>query len=136
MSVKDHIQALTQRVEFLERVLAKFPDIKENGQYFYSPSVNYIAEHVDIIHNGSWPFAMPYILFEGTPIYSDRMMFGLTTDEGYEVEWRQQMKNDGINPSILLKTEAIIQEFGYDTHFDTQASSDSYEDAFYGARRF
>jgi hypothetical protein len=135
MSINDSIERLKKQAAFLERAHQKFPDLRKEGHYLISLSVNAIAEHVDI-QRQTWPYAIPYVLFEDEPVFSQPMMFGLATDEGYTVEWKQEMTAHHINSSIIAKTESLIQSSGYEVHYETVASKNFWVDVWYGSRRF
>ena len=126
MNASEQIQAARQRLAILEKLEQQFPDLKINNdrwdnEYYVSASVNNKATHVRILHtcgccSDAVTLAEPYIIVEGTRIYSNPRQFQIGEKDGtYYLDvayygWEEEMKKHNIPEGIIKQIEAHLAD--------------------------
>lgn len=120
-NLNDYIEIEQNKLDIIKKISKLYPTVQfvqtRWNKYLCADEINQIATNVDFTHScgcceDSVLYAMPYIIFDNTKIYSNppQILIGEKCSSGGEIasdNWQIKLREHQINNNIVLQ----IQKF-------------------------
>lgn len=126
MNMKEKIESLKEEAKRLEEILAVYPDLGEekdrwehirlHSSFVNSKCTNYDMHHTCGCCDDAPLLVLPYLLFNGTKIYSKPVEFSVAKKDQYNLcniaylNWDKELKEAGIPDTLIKKIDDYLKK--------------------------